>query len=389
VGVKPRAWRWIAAYVLVVAAFLAGVARYYHPPYGFTALIEFPEATHAEEVPRVRETPHYDAPSPGYDGQFYAQLAVEPLLRDPAIDHAMDETLYRARRILFSWTAYALGLGRPRWVLEAYALQNVLCWLLLAWLLTRWIPPVDGRRFVLWAGCLWSHGLLMSVRYALIDGPSVLLLAVAVVAAERERPIWTSVVLGAAGLARETNLLGISVLGRFLRRDRRSWLLVAAGALLAVLPLALWLDYLRSIYRSGVLSAGGDHVTMPLAGIAGKLAATLGGLTGSAAMSAWLTLAALAAVVVQAGVVVVAAFAKATARQGSIPAWAWLAAPYVLLALGAHPVVWEGHPGAFTRVLLPLTVGASALLAQQDRPSWWLVAGVSLSAIPGAIHFWG
>jgi hypothetical protein len=384
VGVKPRAWRWVAAYVLVVAAFLAAVARYYHPPYGFTAFIEFPAATHADELPRVREAPHYDAPSPGYDGQFYAQLAVEPLLRDAAIDRAMDETLYRVRRILFSWTAFALGLGRPGWVLQAYAAQNVLAWLLLAWLLTRWIPPVDARRFVLWTGCLWSHGLLMSVRYALVDGPSVLLLALAVVAAERRRPLWTSLVLGAAGLARETNLLGVSVLGRFLRRERRSWLLVGGCIVLALVPLALWLDYLRSIYRAGVLAAGGDHVTMPLAGIAGKLESTLAGLSGAESMTSWLTLAALAAVLVQAGCVVTA---LVRSPESNRPAWAWLAAPFVLLALAAHPVVWEGHPGAFTRVLLPLTVGATALLAQQERPSWWLVAGVSLSAIPGAVFF--
>ena len=93
--------------------------------------------------PRRPTYVHYQ--SPGYDGQFYAQLAVEPLLRDRRIDEALDTPPYRARRILFSWTAYLLGLGRPAWILKVYAVQNIVAWLLLAWLLLRWFPPHARR----------------------------------------------------------------------------------------------------------------------------------------------------------------------------------------------------------------------------------------------------
>jgi hypothetical protein len=373
----------MVAYVLVAAAFLASLARYYHPPFGFTALIEFPGATHTDELPIVQSTPHYDTDrGGGYDGQFYAQLAVEPLLRDPRIDRSMDLAPYRAHRILVSWVAFAIGLGNPRWILEAYALQNVATWLLLAWLLTRWIPPVDARRFVLWATCLWSHGMLMSVRCALVDGPSVLLLALAAVAAEGNRPLVTALVLGAAGLARETNLLAGTVLTRFLRRDLRSWVKVAGCALLAAIPLLLWLDYLRSIYRS-LTFVGGDHITTPLAGLGRKLSMAIAeaGRSGSVAQDGWLTLAALGALAVQSACV-----AYALAARPRHP-WALIAAPFVLLALVTHEVVWEGSPGAFTRVFLPITVGASALVARQEHPPWWLIAGVGAGAVPGVMMF--
>jgi hypothetical protein len=373
----------MVAYVLVAAAFLASLARYYHPPFGFTALIEFPGSSHASELPIVQDTPHYDTDrGVGYDGQFYAQMAIDPLLRDPRIDRAMDLAAYRAHRILTSWTAYAIGFGNPRWILEAYALQNVATWLLLAWLLTRWIPPIDARRFVLWATCLWSHGMLMSVRCALVDGPSVLLLAVAAVAAEGHRPVLTSLVLGAAGLARETNILAGTVLTRFLRRDVRSWVKVAGCAVLVVLPLFLWLDYLRSIYRS-LTFAGGDHITTPLSGLSRKLSMTIteAGRSGSVAQDGWLTLAALAALAVQSACVV---YALASKRRH---AWALIAAPFVLLAFVTHGVVWEGSPGAFTRVFLPITVGASAIIAGQDKPSWWLIAGAGAGALPGVMMF--
>jgi len=87
--VRRGARAWVAAYLGVVAAFVATVATYYHPDFGFTRLIEFSLANHESEIAAVRDTPHYDDPaSVGYDGQFYAQLAVDPLLRDPTIDAA-------------------------------------------------------------------------------------------------------------------------------------------------------------------------------------------------------------------------------------------------------------------------------------------------------------
>jgi len=97
--------------VACICAYLLAVLHYYRPGLGFTELIMFPESGHSYEVPAVRKTPHFDDPgSGGYDAQCYAQLAVIPLLTDPAIDRAMDQPAYRARRILFSWTAYVLGL---------------------------------------------------------------------------------------------------------------------------------------------------------------------------------------------------------------------------------------------------------------------------------------
>ena len=93
----------------------------------------------------LRAIPHFRSPLVSYDGQFYAQRALDPLLRDPEVDHAMDLAPFRARRILFSWTAYLLGMGRPAWIIEAYALQNVVCWLIIAVLLTRWLSPVSAR----------------------------------------------------------------------------------------------------------------------------------------------------------------------------------------------------------------------------------------------------
>jgi hypothetical protein len=379
---------WIAAYALVVAAFLASVTRYYHSPFGFTPFIDFPAADHSSEIPAVQHAPHFDNPeSPGYDGIFYAQLAADPLVQDPAIDRALDNPPYRARRILFSWTAFALGLGRPEWILQAYAIQNVVAWLLFACLLARWMPPSTPRTFVLWTGSLLSPGMLSSVRYALPDLPSALLVACALALAERRpstpvRTVIASAIVGLAGLGRETCLLAATFLGKFVGRNWRTWVLVSAGAVICVLPLALWVDYLRSIYRAEAQTNPGQ-VTTPFSGLLWKLGVIRQEL--GRAPFAWPTLVSVLAVL---GFFAQGAWIlREMARPRERSAWALAGASYVLLGLAAHAVVWEGSPGAFTRVLLPLTIAANVLLAARPRASWAIIVTANLSAVPAAILF--
>jgi hypothetical protein len=236
--------------------------------------------------------------------------------------------------------------------------------------------------FILWTGCLLSHGMLSSVRYAVPDGGSVLLVALSVVAAEKGRPLLAALGVGVAGLARETNLLAASCLGSFVRRSPRSWILVAVALLVCVLPLALWLDYLRSIYRSRVFENSG-HLTVPLSGVLWKLDVVLGDLQrGRQPMLAWATLASVVGLVAQAACVL-----WALLRQSPRTPWILVAASYVGLAILMHRVVWEGTPGAFTRVLLPLTVGANVVLARTTRPHWPFIAAANLGLIPGVLLF--
>jgi hypothetical protein len=367
----------VAAYALVIAAFLAAVGRYYHPAYGFTAFIEFPAGGHSYETPAVQAAPHFDHPeSGGYDGQFYAQMAVDPLLRSPATDHAMDDPPYRAHRILFSWIAFAAGFGRPAWILQAAALENVVVWLALAALLWYWIPPIDGRAFVLWSGTLLAHGTIMSVRYALPDGLSLLLIALAVLAMEGGRPLVAGAVLGLAALARETATLAGTMLASLLRH-RKGWRTAAVAGVLALAPLALWLDYLRSIYRSRTL-AGGGHITVPFSGLAWEVTSIANRAAEGISGALRDDLLALIAFLTQAAWIV-----WWVLRRREAPAWALVAASFLVLALLADPVVWAGAPGAYTRVAMPLTMGANILLARDPRASWWWITLANLGIVPG------
>lgn len=375
-GRSPSQWICTAVVGALVVLLLASVARLYHPQYGFTEMIGF-ASPGTGELPVLQAIPHYRHPPWGsYDGQFYAQLALEPLLRDPAIDAALDLAPYRARRILFSWTAWGLGLGRPHWILQAYALQNVLFWLVLAAVMTRWVRPDTPRGLALWTACLFSHGLLHSVRSALLDGPSLLLIALAIAASERGRLFTSAAIVGVAGLGRETNLLATAGLPR--PDGRRPWLRLAAALALAALPLLLWQDYLRAIYRS-TSAVGHDQLDRPVLVYLQVFQQTLGQvLGGRVKLLPAFKLGVIVCLTVQAAYLLYR-------REYASPWWR-VALPYALLMLTVHKVVWDGYPGAVTRVTLPLAFGFNVLLArEQGRRFWmWFVPG-NLHLLPSAM----
>lgn len=365
-------------YAAAVCLFLVCFSRFYDPAYGFAGLIRF-ATTPEEELPALRAVPH-PRQIGGYDGQFYAQMAIEPLLKDAAIDRGMDNAAYRARRILFSWTAWGLGLGHPPWIVQAYATQNAIAWLILAYVLTFWFPATSVRNFAAWAGCLFTHGLMVSVCFALVDGPSALLIGCGVLAVSKGRPWLGALTIGVSGLARETNLLGAAALIPAERPPalsrRRIAGRLAGQALLVLLPLALWMDYLRSLYGSRVL-AGGDHLVAPGAGLGRAWDASLSLVLASGwHHPARFSLLAIVALVTQIAWL-------AAIRRWRDPWWrvgvAWGA-----LVLCAHWVVWQGYPGAVTRIALPLTFAFNALLPR-NRWFWPLWAMGNLPVVPGLV----
>ena len=111
------------------------------------------------------------------------------------------------RRIRYGWTAWLIGGGNPIRVMNVYALQNIACWYVLAGLLLRWFPAVSWGNWFRWTAVLFSFGYIFSVRCALLDGPALLLVAAAMALAETNRPWWGALVMGIAGLGKDTRVL--------------------------------------------------------------------------------------------------------------------------------------------------------------------------------------
>ena len=390
VPIALRVWRdvWKHRFPLLYAAaaglFLTSVSQQYNPGTGLTSLIRFGDAFEQSVLPSVQAVQHRIAPeSAGYDGQFYAQLAVDPLLLDPEIGTALDSPAYRARRILFSWTAYLLGLGQPQWVLHAYALQFIVAWLLLAWVLRHWLPPTDVRNLCLWFACMFSHGMIASVMNAVPDGPGMILLAFSILTLERGHQRCAAGLIGLGGLAKDINLLWVPVLAIPGFRNHRKWREWTIWSALITGPLLFWWIYVVGQFDFGNI-AGGRNFSAPLTGYVEKLYFTLAELyrDGWSSYARFSLLTAIS-IATQALVLFTAlAWHNAWWRVG-------VGSAVLMIFLG--PAVWEGYPGAVTRVLLPMTFAFNIVLPK-NRWFWPLFVLGNLLVIPAfetlRVPFW-
>ena len=79
-----------------VAFFCWAISLCYIPQKGFSGLVQFGDSFVERQLPEVRAlNPYVMEHSMGYDGQFYAQLAVRPDPADPEVQRALDTPAYR------------------------------------------------------------------------------------------------------------------------------------------------------------------------------------------------------------------------------------------------------------------------------------------------------
>lgn len=370
-----------AAYVAVVIVFVAAFGRFYLPGKGFSYLIAFGSEFEDSRLSKLRRLDYYvEKSSAGYDAQYYVQIAMDPSLRNKQLRSAVDSLPYRARRILLPAVAHVLGFGAPVAILQVYAVQNAVAWLLLAALLLHWFPPRDWDCFIRWLGVLGTMGLCLSVRHALTDGPSLLLIAAGVWLLDRQRPWLAAGVLALSGLAKETNLLGAAGLAPRRFTDWPAWRQTVLRGLLVAAPLALWLLYI-SLNVGAAADVGARNFDLPFAGYLRKWRETLGALpdvswTGPGAIWSLLSLVALT---VQ--------FLFLVLRPRWSEAWWRIGLSFALLMVCLGDAVWEGFPGAASRVLLPMQLAFNCLVPVGAGWRFVLVLGnLSLLSAPSVFE---
>ncbi len=363
-ALQPKsAWLIRGAALAALAVFLLLVARFWHPVYGFTALIQLDASNDEVKLTSFRELPVYvHRDNGGYDGLYYAQIALDPSLRDPQLRPAIDNLVYRARRILPPALAWVLGAGQPAWIVQIYPLLNVAAWLALAALLWRGLAVADLHGLIAWLGVMFSAGALVSVRLALTDLVALTILAAALFAAERARPRSAVGWLATATLARETSLLAWTGL---VEGPWFSWK-NAGRAIAAAAPLAAWLAYVR--WRVGSADQGWSNLTIPGAGLAEKWQAALAATQSLGDKPlAWTTALATLGLTIQAAYIVI--------KLRLQDRWWRVGAAYVGLMLFLGTAVWEDYPGAAMRVLVPLTLAFNVLAHRVRAPLAWLLLG--------------
>jgi len=362
-------------YILAFLFCLLRIYDYKHLNFGYTALPKFGEQFHENSLIDLKIVKPFLHEGAGYDGQFYSQLALRPSATGEDLEVALDNYVYRARRILFSWTAWGLGFGNPDWVLQAYGWQNGLFWLLTGLLLMKWLPPNHWQNALRFLATFFTAGFVYSFSNALLDGPSLFLIALAVYLIESRRPWIGTGILSLAGLAKETNLL--AVLGLWGSNEKRGKLsisfLLKAG--LAATPFILWFAYilLNASDYGRKLALGSGNFHLPLVGFFTTALEILkkGGETGFPATT-YIQFIALGSLLAQGLYLAI--------RPKPENAWWRIGITYTALMAILGPAVWEGLIAA-PRVLLPMTVAFNIVFSRRTWLLPFLILANSLTFI--------
>lgn len=213
----------------------------------------------------------------GNDGQQFLSLALDPLQFNLGTSLALDNPVYRGKRLLYPLLAWTVGLGKPAWIVWTQSLLNISCVGFAAALVARWSQL--HQRSPKWGfAVLALPGYWVSLSLSTADLLSTtLLLGVALTASEGQfMPHWMSLV--GITLTRETGLLAwaTSSLKSLRERQWRLFLLL----LPVPLPLFLWSTYLKSRFPfvvDGYLAK--LHFGPPFIGIVSKLFHSLQQLT--------------------------------------------------------------------------------------------------------------
>jgi len=361
------------AHVFAFLFFLGLVAGKYDNRTGFSSLIRFSESWKGKQLGALRNLPIATTvpESGGYDGQFYAQIALDPLLRDPHLAEAMDIPAYRARRILVPATAALLGAGNVWWTLQIYSLINVACWIALAWLLRTGTRDDDWISFARWSGVMFSTGVLESVRQSLVDLPALLLLVVSVRAYMQSKPNRSTPWLALGNLAKETTFLGTVALNAdgFFRRETR--IAAVVRLILASIPLGVWCLYVAHRFPQDPANGGFGNFSWPFSGLFSELRTCMNALArGDFDGRFSFGLLAIIGLVTQSIVLGL--------RRNTQSPWWRVGMAYALLLPFLGTWVWSGYWAA-CRALLPLTV-AFNLSLPANRAFWptWTVGNLTL-----------
>jgi hypothetical protein len=348
---------------LVIVAVLAAVfLPHFHRDTGLTSLIRFGENHRQDLAPELRGVPVYLVPHhDGFDGQYYAHMALHPpwLYHDRMEDY--DFPAYRLRRVFLPALVWAAGGGNPRAIVHLYSITNVLAWLALAALLTVWLPLRNWYNFGRWTACLLSAGVLESLRGTLTDLPGLLLLLVALRLWETRRPRTGALVATLGVLTRDT--IALSILGLLWPRPLTARGLARLALLggLIVLPTLCWALYVAHYFPSSSSGVEGNF-NWPFRAVFGTAADALAHLRHGQEDNGRYTfrLITILSFAVQVWVVFVGW------RRG--PQWFRLALPFILLFPFLGLPVWEG-PWGFWRAILPVTI-AFCFLVPANR--WFL-----------------
>ena len=258
----PRAFR-ILLLCLMAAIPVGYVLKSYSPETGFTRLLCFGSNSVGQALPQVKACGLAVTSEYGYDGQFYCQVATDPLLLNrQALQDALDCPEYRATRIFLPWLAYVGGMGRPCTIIQVFALLNLGFWLLLLCGMVWFLKPRTIQDFLCIFAAVMTSGALFSLHRALVDLPAATL------------AFYTASLSGTSAVAAAILML-LTKETYFLALPSVCWPThkkvgeIAARLVMVLIPLAVW--YLYAHLRLGFTNMDVPNTSWPGVGLADYL----------------------------------------------------------------------------------------------------------------------
>ena len=372
----PGIWVFVVVGAATFLWLFCTYARAYSPGFGITKLLRVGHEFDARGLAVFRATPKYIGSSSrwGFDGQFYGELALDPLLRDPQLGTALDDPSYRSRRILLPWLAWLVGLGRPFWILNVYAALNFVFWIGFVVMMAALFRPYGWAGVGGFAAMLMTCGIIESMRGSLTDFPGFVLMTLAMMAGGA----GGAGLLALSALAREPNIIGILGLWDY----RPPWMAAARRnlklGLIAGVPVALWFAYVLWHFPPTESPAGGN-LTWPMRGIMGKLGefsvhAANGGIRWNKLYSEFYSSETLHVLLTIVSTLTQCVFLF-THREWDNRIWR-TGAIFVPYFLCISFISWESH-FTVTRHALPITLAFNLILAMRGRRVWlvWFLLG--------------
>jgi len=346
---------------------------------GLQKLILFGKHFDSRLLTEVRALHPYQESEYGYDGQYYAQMAVHPLMQSSEFNLALDCCDYRAQRIALPAMANILGMGKPGRILNAYALLNLVFWLALMAGLAYHLPVASPRDFLCIAAILLGSGSLVCIFRSLTDLPAATLGFFGTVTGE-----GAAVVFSISILTKPTSLLFLSKYAKLPVRNP-GWVGLALKIALILAVPVLWNIYV--IHRFGFSNGTSDNLKLPFQSwgqwIPGRWHEFLSvpvawdWKNGSEWEYRLFNILAPVCLTVQ-------AFHFAVYREWDSPYWR-MGAAFAVLYLCFAPASFAEYI-AVARCALPLTLAFNLRLRKQRGVTfwaWWLAGNIGLA---GALH---
>ncbi|OGW81861.1 MAG: hypothetical protein A3G33_00600 [Omnitrophica bacterium RIFCSPLOWO2_12_FULL_44_17] len=381
-------YKTIAFMIILIAVPAVILVNAYSIRSGFLGLILFGQDFKSVRLQAVNMIAPPDNHISGYDGQFYAQIALDPLLMSNDTLKSVDYAPARARRIGLPFLAFILGVGKPAWILQVYALLNFVFWFLLLAMIYRCVGLRTSKDFLLAISVLWSTGTLTSLTRSLTDLPAAVLITGAVLFyGHRNFPMSF---LGFAALCRETSVLSFPALIWPDKKQNIRFKQLATSCLILIGPLAAWLLYVYFRTDRPELVRAVDNLAFPLAGIIQKLMIVSGGLWDSVMRfngSGFLML--LNELICPVSLLVQSAYFMVK-RRWELPVWrAGIGFSVFIYFLGSH--AWGQYP-AYSRIFLPLTIFFNLLVRQHEYGRayiyWYVLGNIGLFGLWIKMFLW-